>query len=124
MSHRSCGKSALIERLESRQLLAQTPFHGTPFMVTTDNERVTIQAEDFDNGGEGVAWHDTTAVNLGGKYRNTSVDISTVTKPSGGGFYVSNVKAGEWLEYSLNVVQEGGYNLLMSVSGIGDGSRF
>ncbi len=28
----------------------------------------TIQAEDYDNGGEGVAYHDTTAANSGGQY--------------------------------------------------------
>src|SRR5690348_2032855 len=30
---------------------ASTPFHGTPINVAT-----TIEAEDFDNGGEGVAY--------------------------------------------------------------------
>ncbi|MDO8686315.1 MAG: hypothetical protein Q7J78_06575 [Clostridiales bacterium] len=35
----------------------------------------TIQAENFDNGGEGVAYHDSDATNSGGQYRSTGVDI-------------------------------------------------
>ncbi len=35
----------------------------------------TIQAEDFDDGGEGVGYRDTTGDNKGGVYRATNVDI-------------------------------------------------
>ena len=35
----------------------------------------TIEAEDYDNGGEGVAYHDTVAGNQGGAYRSDDVDI-------------------------------------------------
>ena len=34
-----------------------------------------IEAEAFDNGGEGVSFFDATPGNEGGAYRNTSVDI-------------------------------------------------
>ena len=122
MSTLSLLKSVQIEWLESRRLLAQTPFHGTPFEVATSGT-TTIQAEDFDNGGEGVAYHDVDAANLGGKYRTTGVDIGTTTD-IGGGFYVSNVKAGEWLEYTLHAAQEGSYNLLSRVAGIGTGGAW
>ena len=37
----------------------------------------TIQAEDYNLGGEGVAFHDTTAGNDGGVYRNDGVDIES-----------------------------------------------
>ena len=35
----------------------------------------TLTAANFDDGGEGVAYHDTTAGNTGGQYRTTDVDI-------------------------------------------------
>ncbi len=38
-----------------------------------------IQAEDYDLGGEGVAYHDTTPGNSGGAYRHDDVDIETAT---------------------------------------------
>ena len=36
-----------------------------------------IQAEDYNLGGEGVAYHDTTPGNTGGAYRQDDVDIET-----------------------------------------------
>lgn len=42
----------------------QSPFFGSPFFVPF-NTTTIIQAEDFDNGGEGLAYHDTTAGNQG-----------------------------------------------------------
>ena len=35
----------------------------------------TVQAEDFDDGGAGVSYRDTTPGNSGGQYRATDVDI-------------------------------------------------
>ena len=37
-----------------------------------------IEAEDYDLGGEGIAYHDTTPGNLGGIYRQDDVDIETL----------------------------------------------
>src|SRR5262249_40228283 len=48
-----------------------TPYLGTPAPVPG-----TIQSENFDNGGEGHAYHDTSAGNEGGMYRQTDVDIA------------------------------------------------
>ncbi|MEN6341479.1 MAG: NosD domain-containing protein [Methanospirillum sp.] len=58
-----------------------------------------VQAEDYDSGGEGVAYHDTEPANLGGAYRTTEgVDVET-----GGGITdVGWVRSGEWLSYTVN----------------------
>ena len=70
-----------------------------------------IQAEDFDTGGEGVAYHELTTTNLGGQYRiNEAVDIETTTD-TGGGFDVTGTAAGEWIEYTIWVQVAGYYNL-------------
>jgi hypothetical protein len=42
----------------------------------------TIQAEDFDNGGNGVGYYDHTAGNSGGSYRPTDVEVQAT--PNGG----------------------------------------
>ena len=75
----------------------QTPYGGTARALAS-----TIQAEDFDNGGEGVAYHDTTTGNSGGKYRtaNNNVDIES----NGAGYSVGYTATGEWLEYTVNAV--------------------
>lgn len=72
---------------------------------------LTIQAEDFDTGGEGVAYHELTATNLSGQYRpDEAVDIESTTD-AGGGYDVTGTAAGEWLEYTIWVQVPGYYNL-------------
>src|SRR5258708_1004867 len=59
--------------------VGSTPFSGTPVAVPG-----TIEAEQFDNGGEGVAYHDLMAGNSGGQYRAADVDIESTTDVNGG----------------------------------------
>jgi len=73
----------------------------------------TIQAEDFDTGGEGVAFHDLDASNNGGQYRNEAVDIESCSE---GGVSVGWMDAGEWLEYTVNVAAAGTYTLELRVA--------
>ncbi len=100
---------------------AQTPYKGSPFAVGAS--AVTIQVEDFDTGGEGVAYHDAEAANLGGKYRTESVDVQPTTD-SGGGYNVGYVKAGEWLEYTINVAAAGSYDFSFRTASAGSNATF
>ena len=65
----------------------------------------TIQAEDYDLGGEGVAYHDTTTGNSGSAYRSDGVDIETIGATTAVGW----IRNGEWLGYTVNVTQAGSY---------------
>lgn len=108
-----------IEILESRRLLASsTPFSGTPVSLPG-----TIQAENFDNGGEGVAYHSPSSVNLGGQYRSTGVSIEA-TGDAGGGYDVGWTHAGEWLGYSVNAPTAGNYDLAVRVADAAQGGNF
>src|SRR6202030_3343130 len=49
-----------------------SPYTGTPAPIPGQ-----IKAETFDNGGEGVAYHDTTSGNSGGQGRSTGGDIES-----------------------------------------------
>jgi carbohydrate binding protein with CBM6 domain/beta-propeller repeat-containing protein len=76
-----------------------TPFTGTPFAIPG-----TFEAEDFDRGGEGVAYHDNVPGNAGGQYRpNEDVDIIVSSDSDGGGYVVNNFETGEWMKYTINV---------------------
>src|SRR5262249_1883469 len=82
------------------------PFGGTPAPVPG-----TIEAENFDLGGQNLAYSDTTPGNTGGVYRVTEdVDIQATTD-TGGGYNVGWTKAGEWLKYTVNVAATGRYLL-------------
>src|SRR5437868_13672015 len=100
MSSSSALACSLIVTLTATAAHAQavsSPFHGVPLQVPG-----TIQAEDFDEGGEGIGYHDLTAYNEGGAYRATDVDVQPTTD-AGGGYNVGWVSAGEWLAYTINV---------------------
>jgi hypothetical protein len=83
----------------------------------------TIQAENYDNGGQGVAYHDVESNNLGGAYRNAGVDLQATTD-SGGGYTVGWTRGGEWLEYTIDVKDAGTYLLQARVASTGSNGKF
>lgn len=83
----------------------------------------TIQAEDFDTGGEGISYYDVDSGNNGGQYRVSNVDIRAMTGASNG-YEVFNVVAGEWLNYTINVTTSGVYNINTSVASRLQGGTF
>jgi hypothetical protein len=105
----------MIDGLEARMLLAQTPFGGAPFTVNQ-----TIQAERYDRGSEGVAYHDYDANNDGGQFRPADgVDIQAATDPAGGAYEVFSVYRGDWLEYTVSVPRTARYDIQTRVGGGG-----
>lgn len=71
----------------------------------------SIEAENYDIGGEGIAYHDTTPGNICNppRYRFEDVDIQNCYD-TGGGYNVGWIENGEWLEYTVNVTQAGSYD--------------
>jgi endonuclease/exonuclease/phosphatase family metal-dependent hydrolase len=86
---------------------------STPYTGTAVGLPGTVAAANFDNGGQGVAYHDTTSGNAGATYRNTDVDIQSATI---GGYNIGWTAAGEWLKYSVNVASAGTYNVSLRVA--------
>jgi len=97
---------------------ASQPYTGTPYLLPG-----TVQFENYDSGGEGIAYHDSTSGNSGGQYRSNSVDIGT-TADTGGGYNIGWVHSGEWLKYTVNVTAAGTYSLDVRVAQNGSGGRF
>src|SRR5262245_56268462 len=80
---------------------ATTPYLGSPVAIPGQ-----INAANFDNGGDGVAYHDNSPGNSGGQYRSGDVDIEASSE---GGYDVGWTSAGEWLNYTVNVGWAGNY---------------
>jgi hypothetical protein len=93
------------------------PYGGTPVSLPAG----VIEAENFDEGGAGVGYSDTTTGNTGGTYRNTNVDIGSKT---GGGYYVGWTRPGEWLKYSVEVTTDGTYTLDVLIANKGPATTF
>ena len=64
-----------------------------------------VQLEDYDMGGQSVSFYDKDFVNEGGAYREDGVDIVQIDSADASkGYAIGYTQAGEWLEYSVNVV--------------------
>ena len=92
------------------------PYTGTAISIPG-----TIEAENFDKGLEGTSYHDSDFINQGDVYRfGEGVDIYQTS----GKIYVGNVEPGEWLEYTINVAEEGTYNISANMAAIIPGGEF
>lgn len=85
--------------------VVSTPFpSGVPHAVPG-----IIEAEDFDNGGPGVAYFDTTSGNVWDELRTTEdVDIEDCSE---GGYNIGYTDSGEWLNYTVDVASAGDYEI-------------
>ena len=102
------------------------PGDGGPPPRTADPLPVpaTIEAEDFDIGGDYVGYHDNVLGNQGGEYRtDTDVDIVMSTDPEGGAFDVTRFESGEWLAYTVLAGETVDYQVSLRVTGATAGSR-
>jgi enterochelin esterase-like enzyme len=122
------GHSFVCWRLDLRDFLpflfqyedkTNTPYKGVAHTIPG-----LIQLEEYDEGGNNVAYmddspgSDATPVN---NYRtDEDVDVETCTD-NGGGYNLGYTKAGEWLEYSVHVATSGKYDLNIRVACNGEG---
>lgn len=95
--------------------------NGTPYAGAPASVPGRIEAEHYDLGGEGVAYHDVDANNIGLTFRTTEgVDLENA---AGGGYDVYWIVAGEWIEYTFSVAEPGLYAFtpyLATVPGFGN----
>ncbi len=115
----STTRQNALARITTDATSAQTPFKGTPF-----SPGQTIQAEDFDIGGEGVAYHDFDSTNNGGAYRPTeAVDIEA-TSDTGGGYDVGWTIPGDWTAYTFTAPITQNYTIDTRLASPKTGSKF
>jgi len=100
-----------------------TPSGSRPYSGTAIGLPGRIQAENYDKGGEGVAFHDTTGGNAGKTYRTDGVDLQATTDAGGGRDLGWTVK-GEWLKYSVTVASARRYAVSFRVASKGTGGTF
>lgn len=101
------------------QLVKQTKEHGTPLGGSPRALPGRIEAENFDDGAQAVAFSDSSPQNEGGAYRpNQPVDIGAI---GDGGYHVGWTSSTEWLEYTVNVLQAGTYTVAARVATQNDG---
>lgn len=83
----------------------------------------TIEAENFDVGGDGVTYHDSNSNKEGdGASYRTDGGIDVVK--GNGGYALGYTASGEWTEYTVNVTKAGTYSYDAYVSAGGTGASF
>lgn len=97
---------------------ASTPFGGAARTIPGK-----IEAEDFDEGGEGFAYHDADTSNQGGSaYRTGGVDIAGPA--TDGTRYIGWVAPDEWWNYTIQLSQDMVGTLAFRVASIHSGKSF
>lgn len=97
---------------------------AVPFRENKVTEGTVLPAVDFDMGRQGVAYYDTdtasyhftpgmnTQGNRGYSYRNDGVDI----RPDSSGYHIFHIEDNEWVQYTIDVTNNGISKLLLDVS--------
>jgi Carbohydrate binding module (family 6)/Pectate lyase superfamily protein len=105
------------------QITVQSPSTQNPFPGPSPAAIPgTIEFENFDTGGEGVAYHDNEAANQGGQGRTAEgVDTEICSE---GGLNIGWTATGEWYEYTVNVATTGSYNIDVRAASMFAGGAF
>lgn len=94
-------------------------YKGTPFK--THNVPCVIEAEDYDKGGEGVAFHYQNKTEGNRRdYREDPVCIASAN----GGLVLANTNSGNWTNYTINVAEAGDYAVKVTCASGGDNDSF
>ncbi|OHX66608.1 carbohydrate-binding protein [Flammeovirga pacifica] len=96
----------------------QEPYSGTPASLPGK-----VEAENYDIGGEGVAYHDINTTNQGGAYRTDGIDIEICTDQNGG-YNIGWLDTSEWMEYTVNVSTSNDYDFFPRVASPKDNSQY
>ena len=91
---------------------AEGPYGGTPARIPG-----TVQAENYDTGGQGVGYNVTSTNGTGNSYRSDGVDLE-VTTDTGGGYNLGWTAKGQWFRYTVNVASAGTYTVTFRVAAI------
>ncbi|MDX1972477.1 MAG: family 16 glycosylhydrolase [Candidatus Sumerlaeia bacterium] len=107
----------VVDYVRVYQRDAQQPFNQEPIPLPG-----RVEVEEFDLGGQGFGYNDSTPTNQGGAFRpDEAVDLENCTD-IGGGFNLGYVTPGEWLEYTLQS-NETSYDVVVRVASLSQGGE-
>ncbi len=86
------------------------PYGGTPAAIPG-----TVQAENYDTGGQGVGYSVASVNGSGTAYRADGVDLEP-TSDTGGGWNLGWTSGGQWQRYTVDVATAGTYTVTLRVS--------
>jgi hypothetical protein len=108
--------------------LIRQPFNSQTIPFANNQIPGTIYAVDFDMGKLNSAYNDLDNQNTGNGswnsgflYRNDGVDIESCIDAGSNGYDVGWIQSGEWLNYTVNILQQGIYGIKVNLASPGGG---
>jgi hypothetical protein len=106
-----------------------TPPKEAPYKGTAAEVPGTVQAANYDTGGQGVAYNVTSVNGAANSYRSDGVDLETTsdttdTTGTGAGYDIGWTGSGQWFRYTVNAAGAGTYTVSLRVAspnGVTDG---
>jgi chitinase len=89
---------------------AEGPYDGTAAGIPG-----TVQAANYDTGGQGVAYNVTSVNGTANSYRSDGVDLEACTD-TGCGDDIGWTAAGQWFKYTVNVATAGTYTVSLRLA--------
>jgi hypothetical protein len=102
--------SHIFEPFSGGGTTSEGPFGGTPAAIPG-----TVQAENYDTGGQGVAYNIGSVNGTDNGYRSDGVDLE-VTSDTGGGVDLGWTFGGDWFKYTVNVATAGTYTVSFRIA--------
>lgn len=89
-----------------------------PYNETAAQIPGVVETENYNTGGNNISYYDKDRSNRGGEYRKDGVDIYATDEANG--FAIGYCEADEWLNYTINVAEEGEYVVTVRASEEGE----
>jgi lysophospholipase L1-like esterase len=90
----------------------EAPFGGSPAAIPG-----TVQAENYDTGGQGVAYNVNSINGSANGYRSDGVDLENAAD-TGGGLDLGWTSGGQWFRYTVNVATSATYTVSFRVAAL------
>ncbi|MFI5998775.1 carbohydrate-binding protein [Streptomyces sp. NPDC051362] len=88
---------------------------GLPYAGTGAAVPGTVQAENYNTGGQGTAYNVTSVNGNGTAYRSDGVDLESASD-TGGGYDLGWTASTQWFRYTVDVASAGTYTLSLRVA--------
>ncbi|MBQ0157357.1 MAG: carbohydrate-binding protein [Bacteroidales bacterium] len=100
------------------------PKESTPYKGVAAKLPGKIEAENYDEGGSNVAYYDLSSGNKCDDYTNVYRSDDVDIKKEGSDYIVGNCQSGEWMKYTVDVEEDGEYELTVRVGEGGNSGKF
>jgi hypothetical protein len=106
----SSGFTATLSGNSWQNSTAEGPYGGTAAAVPG-----TVQAANYDTGGQAAGYNVTSANGTGNSYRSDGVDLEACTD-AGCGYDLGWTAPGQWFRYTVSVATAGSYTMSFRVA--------